>query len=1325
MADRTIKKVKYGNTERHSFAQVKDVCAMPYLVEVQKDSYLEFMKNGIGEVFKDFSPIRDYSNKMELWFLDHTLEMTPKYSEKECKDRDATYAVPLRVKVRLVNKETGEVIEEPRVYMGDIPLMTPNGSFIINGAERVVVSQLVRSPGVYFNFVKEVKTGVKYFTSTNIPTRGAWLEWQEDDKGNLWVHVDRERKVPASVFLRSLFSAANVEAEEELPILEPFKNKMGMSDDDICALFHNEPLICSTVANDPNKTEEDALRELNKKLRPGEIPNTDSIRQYIRSLMFERRKYDLSKVGRYKFNKKLALSKRIADRIAAEDVVDMYGEVVVAKGDYIDEETAIAIQNKGINEVAIEVENPNTHEIQAHYVMGNNHVDLSCYIDCPAKELGITELVYFPMLKKLIDASEGNVETLKELVKENVELLVVKHILIDDVISTINYITGLRYEVGTCENIDHLGNRRVRSVGELLQNQFRIGIARLERVVRERMQIQGEAEMPTPASLINIRPVSSAIKEFFGSSQLSQFMDETNPIAELTHKRKLSALGPGGLNRERASFEVRDVHYSHYSKMCPIETPEGQNIGLITSLTSYAKINEYGFITAPYRKVDKENGNITDIVEYLDADQEDRYTIAQANEEIIEREDGTKWFAHDRILARRQEDIGEFHNTEIDYLDVSPRQMISVATALIPFLENDDTHRALMGSNMQRQAVPLLTCETPIVGTGIENKIAYDSGVMVCARKGGKVTYVDAKTIRIEEDENAGIALSENSLEIIENCKRTQVGDKTIAEYTLRKFVGSNQGTCINQKPIVNKGDIVTAGQVIADGHSTRDAELALGKNILVGFMSWEGYNYEDAILISEKIVKDDLFTSIHIEEYEHEARDTKLGEEEITRDIPNVGADALLNLDENGIVRVGAEVSSGDILVGKVTPKGETELTPEERLLRAIFGEKAREVRDTSLRVPHGEGGIVVDVKVFTRENKDEMAPGVNKLVRVYIAQKRKIGVGDKMAGRHGNKGVISRVLPQEDMPFMADGTPLQIVLNPLGVPSRMNIGQVLEVHLGLVAKMLGWKVATPVFDGALESDIEKLLKENNLGVNENGEVDGKVQMYDGRTGEPFENRSTVGYMYMIKLNHLVDDKIHARSIGPYSLVTQQPLGGKAQFGGQRFGEMEVWALYAYGAANVLQEIMTVKSDDVQGRTKTYESIVKGSNRHEPGIPESFKVLIKELQALALDVKVLNEEKQEISIQELMADERDAYEERPEKPKRIMPDPTFEDAIDFSANAFEEELGEDDDKEVGDILVDDDSVDLTSYMDSLIQDEVVEEDDKIIDDDFDFGFDE
>ena len=1210
MSVRTIRKVKYGNTERRSFAQVHEVCEMPYLVEVQKNSYNEFLKNGIGEVFKDFSPIRDFSNKMELWFLDHHLEMTPKYTEKECKDRDATYAVPLKVKVRLVNKETG-LITEQEVFMGDMPLMTPNGSFIINGAERVVVSQLVRSPGVYFSFVKDIRTGENYFGVTNIPSRGAWLEFQEDDKGVLWVHVDRQRKVQASVLVRVLSAALGTQYEEPEPTLNDFKylpfagSAAGAAayesfsdDESMIRLFNEDPLMKNTIEKDPAKTEDDALKELNRKLRPGEIPNIDSIKQFVRGLFFDRRKYDLSRVGRYKYNKKLALAARITGQRAFETVADADGVVYVEKGKKITEEVAIRIQNAGINRVGIMV----GKDRHCHYVMGNRHVDIAGYVDFDYKELGINEKVYYPALKRLIDQAAGDKETLKKLIAENVDLLIVKHLLVDDVIATINYISGLRYDVGYCDNIDHLGNRRVRSVGELLQNQFRIGIARLERVVRERMQIQNDAEPPTPQNLINIRPVTSAIKEFFGSSQLSQFMDESNPIAELTHKRKLSALGPGGLNRERASFEVRDVHYSHYSRMCPIETPEGQNIGLINSLSSYARINEYGFIEAPYRRVDKINHRVTDEVHYLAADEEDRYVVAMANEPL----DENNWFVNERVMMRYRDDIAERYRDDIDYMDVSPRQMISVATALIPFLENDDTNRALMGSNMQRQAVPLLKPEAPIVGTGIEHKIAYDSGVMVVARKSGTVTYVDAERIIVAEDEEG--ESTDGGIEIIENVKRSvKKGQKPTAEYILKKFVGSNQGTCINQKPIVSKGDRVEAGQVIADGHSTENAELALGRNILVGFMSWEGYNYEDAILISEKIVKDDVFTSIHIEEHELEARDTKLGEEEITRDIPNVGDDALKNLDENGIIRVGAEVDSGDILVGKVTPKGETELTPEERLLRAIFGEKAREVRDTSLRVPHGEGGIVVDVKVFTRANKDEMSPGVNKLVRVYIAQKRKISVGDKMAGRHGNKGVISRILPQEDMPFMADGTPLQIVLNPLGVPSRMNIGQVLEVHLGLVAKALGWKVATPVFDGALESDIHKLLEEN--GFVTDGKVDGKIQMYDGRTGEPFENRSTVGYMYMIKLIHLVDDKIHARSTGPYSLVTQQPLGGKAQFGGQRFGEMEVWALYAYGAANILQEIMTVKSDDVVGRVKTYESIVKGGNNNEPGVPESAAI--------------------------------------------------------------------------------------------------------------------
>ena len=1322
MSVRTIRKVKYGNTERRSFAQVHEVCEMPYLVEVQKNSYNEFLKNGIGEVFKDFSPIRDFSNKMELWFLDHHLEMTPKYTEKECKDRDATYAVPLKVKVRLVNKETG-LITEQEVFMGDMPLMTPNGSFIINGAERVVVSQLVRSPGVYFSFVKDIRTGENYFGVTNIPSRGAWLEFQEDDKGVLWVHVDRQRKVQASVLVRVLSAALGTQYEEPEPTLNDFKylpfagSAAGAAayesfsdDESMIRLFNDDPLMKNTIEKDPAKTEDDALKELNRKLRPGEIPNIDSIKQFVRGLFFDRRKYDLSRVGRYKYNKKLALAARITGQRAFEAVADADGVVYVEKGKKITEEVAIRIQNAGINRVGIMV----GKDRHCHYVMGNRHVDIAGYVDFDYKELGINEKVYYPALKRLIDQAAGDKETLKKLIAENVDLLIVKHLLVDDVIATINYISGLRYDVGYCDNIDHLGNRRVRSVGELLQNQFRIGIARLERVVRERMQIQNDAEPPTPQNLINIRPVTSAIKEFFGSSQLSQFMDESNPIAELTHKRKLSALGPGGLNRERASFEVRDVHYSHYSRMCPIETPEGQNIGLINSLSSYARINEYGFIEAPYRRVDKVNHRVTDEVHYLAADEEDRYVVAMANEPL----DENNWFVNERVMMRYRDDIAERYREDIDYMDVSPRQMISVATALIPFLENDDTNRALMGSNMQRQAVPLLKPEAPIVGTGIEHKIAYDSGVMVVARKSGTVTYVDAERIIVAEDEEG--ESTDGGIEIIENVKRSvKKGQKPTAEYILKKFVGSNQGTCINQKPIVSKGDRVEAGQVIADGHSTENAELALGRNILVGFMSWEGYNYEDAILISEKIVKDDVFTSIHIEEHELEARDTKLGEEEITRDIPNVGDDALKNLDENGIIRVGAEVDSGDILVGKVTPKGETELTPEERLLRAIFGEKAREVRDTSLRVPHGEGGIVVDVKVFTRANKDEMSPGVNKLVRVYIAQKRKISVGDKMAGRHGNKGVISRILPQEDMPFMADGTPLQIVLNPLGVPSRMNIGQVLEVHLGLVAKALGWKVATPVFDGALESDIHKLLEEN--GFVTDGKVDGKIQMYDGRTGEPFENRSTVGYMYMIKLIHLVDDKIHARSTGPYSLVTQQPLGGKAQFGGQRFGEMEVWALYAYGAANILQEIMTVKSDDVVGRVKTYESIVKGGNNNEPGVPESFKVLIKELQALALDVKVLNEDKQEIGIRELIEDDRDDEVEFEKKKHYVGGDMNIEDGFDIGENVFADDIEDDDAEESGDVsLFDDDELD---FGDDPFDGSIIDDDDFL--DDADEGEDE
>ena len=1243
MAERKIRKVKYGNTERRSFAQVDEVIDMPNLIEVQKTSYNDFLERGIGEVFRDFSPITDFSGRIELHFLSHHIEDTPKYTEKECKDRDATYATPLKVKVRLVYKETGQMTEQ-EVFMGDMPKMTPNGSFIINGAERVIVSQLVRSPGVYFSDeTKDQKTGQVYFTAQSIPSRGAWLEYEMEPAGTLAVHVDRQRKVPITTLIRALSAVTT---------------KNFGTDERICEIFHHNDIIVNTCKKDAANDDETGLEELNKKLRPGEIFNPDSVANYIHSLFFDRRKYDLSRVGRYKLNKKLGLAARLAGQTAAEDVVDADGVVYATAGSVIDEETAFAVMNAGINEVAVTVEGSD----KPFWIMGNGHVDLSGYIDADPRSLGITEYVSYSVLSELTEKAGGDRAVLAELCRDNADRLAEKHITVDDILSTVNYILGLHYGIGSTDNIDHLGNRRVRSVGELLQNQFRIGIARLERVVRERMQIQSDAEL-TPQTLINIRPVTAALKEFFGSSQLSQFMDETNPISELTHKRKLSALGPGGLNRDRATFDVRDVHYSHYGRMCPIETPEGQNIGLISSLSSYARINEYGFIEAPYRKVEKfrdadgnvTGGRVTDDVEYLAADREDRYIIAQAKEPL----DENGWFEKKRVLARYREDIKEFDREEIDYVDVSPRQLVSVATSLIPFLENDDTNRALMGSNMQRQAVPLLRPEAPMIGTGIEHKIAYDSGVMVLARKDGVVSYVDSETVKVREEDGA------------------------LATYSLKKFQGSNQGTCINQKPIVSKGQSVRAGDVLADGHSTENGELALGRNILVGFMSWEGYNYEDAILISERIVKDDVFTSIHISEYEMEARDTKLGEEEITRDIPNVGEDALKNLDENGIVYVGAEVTSGDILVGKVTPKGEADLTPEERLMRAIFGEKSHEVRDTSLKVPHGEGGIVVDVKVFTRANKDEMSPGVNKVVRVYIAQKRKIGVGDKMAGRHGNKGVISRVLPEEDMPFMADGTRLQIVLNPLGVPSRMNIGQVLEVHLGLVAKTLGWKVATPVFDSALESDIEKLLRENGF-VNPDGEVDGKIQMYDGRTGEPFENRTTVGYMYMLKLIHLVDDKMHARSIGPYSLVTQQPLGGKAQFGGQRFGEMEVWALYAYGAANILQEIMTVKSDDIVGRVKTYESIVKGVNVSEPGVPESFKVLIKELQSLCLDIKVLNDENKEISIKDITEDEADVYETPTKKTKHFENGKlVLEEEIDL--DAFDD-IKLDDDEEQGDV---------------------------------------
>jgi DNA-directed RNA polymerase subunit beta len=1160
-----------------SFSRIEEVLDMPNLIEVQKNSYRWFLEEGLREVFRDVSPIQDYTGNLVLEFPDYRLETdNPKYSVEECKERDTTYSAPLKVKVRLINKETGEV-KEQEIFMGDFPLMTDNGTFVINGAERVVVSQLVRSPGLYYA-KKLDKTGKPLFSATVIPNRGAWLEYETDSNDVMYVRVDRTRKLPVTVLVRALGYGTDAQITE---------------------LLGDDERVMSTIQKDSAKTQEEGLIEIYKRLRPGEPPTVESATSLLRSLFFEPKRYDLAKFGRFKFNKKLSLASRIAGHKSAERIVSpATGEILAEEDEYIDREKAEAIQNSGINSVYLNVEGKKVR------VIGNGTVDLKAFAGFDASDTGIVEKVRFIVLEQLMAEYRERDELLKAI-RENADLLVPKHITEEDIIASVNYLIHLNYGVGEDDDIDHLGNRRLRCVGELLQNQFRIGLARMERVVKERMTIQ-DIDIVTPQALINIRPVAAAIKEFFGSSQLSQFMDQTNPLAELTHKRRLSALGPGGLSRERAGFEVRDVHHSHYGRMCPIETPEGPNIGLIGSLSTYARINEYGFIEAPYRKIDKAAGIVTNEIHYLTADEEDRYIIAQANEVL----DGNGRFRDKKVLCRYKDDIIEVERERVDYMDVSPKQLVSVATAMIPFLENDDANRALMGSNMQRQAVPLIKTETPIIGTGIEYKAARDSGVVILARASGTVERVSANEIIV----------------------RRKNGQKDV--YRLLKYVRSNQGTCINQRPVVRKGDKVTEGDVIADGPSTDQGEIALGKNVLVGFMSWEGYNYEDAILISERLVKDDVFTSIHIEEYESEARDTKLGPEEITRDIPNVSEDSLKDLDDRGIIRIGAEVRAGDILVGKVTPKGETELTAEERLLRAIFGEKAREVRDTSLRVPHGESGIVVDVKVFSRENGDELPPGVNQLVRVYIAQKRKISVGDKMAGRHGNKGVISRILPEEDMPYLPDGTPLEIVLNPLGVPSRMNIGQVLEVHLGYAAKVLGWKIATPVFDGATEQDIIDTLKKAGLSE------DGKTVLYDGRTGEPFENRVSVGYMYMLKLAHLVDDKIHARSTGPYSLVTQQPLGGKAQFGGQRFGEMEVWALEAYGAAYTLQEILTVKSDDVVGRVKTYESIVKGENVPEPGIPESFKVLVKELQSLALDVKVYSEEREEITISESTEDD-------------------------------------------------------------------------------------
>ncbi|MGN0555158.1 MAG: DNA-directed RNA polymerase subunit beta [Candidatus Fimenecus sp.] len=1178
-----VKPVKLGRNTRMSFSKINEVMDMPNLIEIQKNSYQWFLDEGLKEVFRDVADITDYSGNLVLSFVGYRMDDTPKYTVKECKERDATYAAPLRVTARLLNKETGE-IKENEVYMGDFPLMTDSGTFVINGAERVIISQLVRSPSVYYGMTHD-KNGKELYTATVIPNRGAWLEYETDQNDLFYVRIDKNRKIFITTFIRALGLSTNQE------ILE---------------FFGYDERIKATLEKDTTINTEQALIEVYKKLRPGEPPTLETAQAHLDGLFFDPHRYDLSRVGRYKYNKKLGISARIAGFKAKEPIIsNLTGEILADEGDYISSELAYRIEQEGVNVAVIDNEGD---EVK---VFSNGMVDIAEYVPMfteeELEELGINEKVSFSVLREVLDKCGDDKAALSEELAARCDDLIPKHITIDDIFATINYLNCLGHGVGTTDDIDHLGNRRIRSVGELLQNQFRIGFSRMERVVKERMTLQAqEPDKVTPAALINIRPVMAAIKEFFGSSPLSQFMDQNNPLAELTHKRRLSALGPGGLSRDRAGFEVRDVHYSHYGRMCPVETPEGPNIGLISYLATFARINKYGFIEAPFRRIDKETGVVLDEVTYMTADVEDDYKVAQANEPL----DENNRFVRKKVNVRYRDEFMEVEAGEADYMDVSPRMMVSVATAMIPFLENDDANRALMGANMQRQAVPLLKTESPIVGTGMEYQAAVDSGTVVLAKRAGTVTKATADVIEIT------------------------AADGTVDHYDLIKFMRSNQGTCVNQRPIVSEGQTVAEKEVIADGPATSNGEISLGKNALIGFMTWEGYNYEDAVLINEKLVRDDVYTSVHIEEYELESRETKLGPEEITRDIPNVGEDALANLDENGIIRIGAEVHSGDILVGKVTPKGETELTAEERLLRAIFGEKAREVRDTSLRVPHGEYGIVVDVEIFTRENSDELSPGVNKVVRCYIAQKRKISVGDKMAGRHGNKGVVSRILPQEDMPFLDDGTPLDIVLNPLGVPSRMNIGQVLEVHLGFAYRKLGQKIATPVFDGAHEADIREALKE--AGYRE----DGKSILTDGRTGLKFDNPITVGVMYFLKLHHLVDDKIHARSTGPYSLVTQQPLGGKAQFGGQRFGEMEVWALEAYGAAYTLQEILTIKSDDIVGRVKTYESIVKGLNVPQPGIPESFKVLIKELQSLALDVKVLDKDGEEIDLRQTFEDE-------------------------------------------------------------------------------------
>ena len=1221
-----VKDVKHEKTTRKSFSKIGDFIEMPNLIKVQRDSYEWFINEGLGDVLRDISPIVDYSENLILEFLDYRMEEKPKYTVEEAKERDATYSTKMHVKVRLFNRETGE-IKEPEIYLGEFPLMTDTGTFVINGAERVVVSQLVRSPSCYYAYTMDTKTGKKLFTSTVMPLRGAWLEYETDNNDIFYVRVDRTRKIPVTTLLRAI----GIEKDEQ-----------------ILALFGEEPLLKATIEKDPIKKSNDALIEIYKKLRPGELPTVDAARTLFDRLFFDPKRYDLAKVGRHKFDHKLSLASRITGQLAYETISDSEtGEIFVEKDQIISEEVAKQIQNSGINSVAIKSGDSKI------VVIGNGTVDITNFVSVDLSDLHIKELVNYDVLKSILDTTEE--DKLHDVIKERIEELIPKNITNGDIIASISYLLNLTHGLGKIDDIDHLGNRRIRCVGELLQNQFRIGLARLERVVRERMTIQ-DLDSITPQALINTKPISSAIREFFGSSQLSQFMDQTNPLSELTHKRRISALGPGGLTRERAGFEVRDIHYTHYGRLCPVESPEGPNIGLISALSSFARINEYGFIEAPYRKIDKETGKLTDHVDYLSADEEDKYIIAQASEPVDE--EGK--FINSRIKVRQVTEIKEVSSDKVDYVEISPKELVSVAAAMIPFLEHDDVKRSLMGSNMQRQAVPLLKTEAPIVGTGMEYRAAKDSGITVVAKEDGIVEKVTGDEILIRNNKNE------------------------LQTYKLLKFKRTNGGTCINQRPIVQAGERVAKGETIADGPSTENGEMALGKNMLIAFSTWEGYNFEDAILISEKLVKEDAYTSIHIEEYDCECRDTKLGPEEITRDIPNVGEDSLKDLDEDGIIRIGAEVRPGDILVGKVTPKGETELTAEERLLRAIFGEKSREVRDTSLRVPHGEAGTIVDVKIFTRENSDELGPGVNQVIRCYIATKRKISVGDKMSGRHGNKGVISRILPEEDMPFLPDGTPVDIVLNPMGVPSRMNLGQVLEVHLGMAARALGWKVETPVFDGAKDKEIEELLEEAGLSK------DGKTKVYDGRTGEEFDHPITVGVMYMLKLHHLVDDKIHARSTGPYSLVTQQPLGGKAQFGGQRFGEMEVWALEAYGAAYTLQEMITTKSDDIVGRVKTYEAIVKGEDIPKPGVPEGFKVLVKELQSLGLDLRLYTDKDKEIELKEDIEDGIDFNVVNDSKPQEetVLDESELSDGytetdedMEESDSIFDEDLVEDEDE--------------------------------------------